>query len=104
ISRAIESRRTGVASQWRIRHKLMLGLALVVGVMALLLGGTLHGLWSYYNTMNNIRGTETELKSAEALKESVGKLSRLLTPEEFNADKIVDALADVQSKREAHEK
>src|SRR5690349_2204712 len=40
-------RRAGVASQWRIRHKLMLGLGLVVAIMALLVGGTLRGLWPY---------------------------------------------------------
>ena len=40
-----------MASQWRIRHKLMLGLVLVVGIMALLLGGTLRGLWSYFGTV-----------------------------------------------------
>src|SRR5207237_336786 len=34
----------GVAFRWRIRHKLMLGLGLVIGVMALLLAGTLYGL------------------------------------------------------------
>jgi len=35
-----------VAFRWRIRHKLMLGLGLVVGIIALLLGGTLLGLLS----------------------------------------------------------
>jgi CHASE3 domain sensor protein len=60
-----------VASQWRIRHKLMLGLGLVVGIMALLLGGTLRGLWSYYVTLNSIRGLLTELKAAEEVKAAV---------------------------------
>jgi hypothetical protein len=30
-----------VAGRWRIRHKLLLGLGLVVGVMTLLLAGTI---------------------------------------------------------------
>ncbi len=60
-----------MASQWRIRHKLMLGLGLVVGIMALLLGGTLRGLWSYYLTLNSIRSLLTELKAAQELKEAV---------------------------------
>ncbi len=63
-----------MASQWRIRHKLMLGLILVVGAMALLLGGTLRGLWSYYNTVNAIRGKMAEQKAAVAFKESVNAL------------------------------
>jgi two-component system, NtrC family, sensor kinase len=60
-----------VASQWRIRHKLMLGLGLVVGIMALLLGGTLRGLWSYYVTLNSIRSLLTEQKAALEFKAAV---------------------------------
>jgi signal transduction histidine kinase len=63
-----------MASQWRIRHKLMLGLVLVVGAITLLLGGTLRGLWSYYLTMNAIRGKMNELKAAEDFKDAVGTL------------------------------
>src|SRR5207248_1229739 len=58
------ARRSGVAARWRIRHKLLLGVCLVCGVLALLLAGTLRGLWSYYLTMNGIRGKEAELKVA----------------------------------------
>jgi signal transduction histidine kinase len=65
-----------VASQWRIRHKLMLGLGLVVAIMALLLGGTLRGLWSYYVTVNSIRSKLAELKAAQDLREAVGNLGR----------------------------
>ena len=60
-----------MASQWRIRHKLMLGLVLVVGIMALLLGGTLRGLWSYYATVNLIRWKLEEQQQAEKLKEAI---------------------------------
>jgi signal transduction histidine kinase len=63
-----------MASQWRIRHKLMLGLVLVVGAITLLLGGTLRGLWSYYLTMNAIRGKTDELKAAENFKDAVSIL------------------------------
>src|SRR5262249_40795695 len=79
-SRAIESRRAGVASQWRIRHKLMLGLVLVVGIMALLLGGTLRGLWSYYTTINIIRCKQAELNHAGEVKEAVAALKNLVSP------------------------
>jgi signal transduction histidine kinase len=70
--------RADVALQWRIRHKLMLGLTLVVGIMALLLGGTLFGLWSYYQTMNTIRCLTNELRAAEDLNAAVGVVKRVI--------------------------
>ncbi len=63
-----------MALRWRIRHKLMLGLGLVVGIMALLLGGTLRSLWSYYLTTSGIRANVGELKEAEDLKEAIARL------------------------------
>jgi signal transduction histidine kinase len=54
----------------------MLGLGLVVAIMALLLGGTLRGLWSYYLTVNGIRSKLAELKAAQDLREAVGNLGR----------------------------
>jgi two-component system NtrC family sensor kinase len=64
-----------VAARWRIRHKLMLGLGMFVGIMALLLLGTLRGLWSYYLTMNSIRSKLAELQAADQLKEAVHQLT-----------------------------
>jgi two-component system, NtrC family, sensor kinase len=66
-----------VASRWRIRHKLLLGVCLVCGVMALLLGGTLHGLWSYYETMNSIRSKRAEQKVAKELEKDIYALISL---------------------------
>jgi signal transduction histidine kinase len=66
-----------VTSRWRIRHKLLLGLGLVVTLMALLLAGTLRGLWSYYLTMSGIRGEQAELKAAEEFRKDVYDLTRL---------------------------
>jgi signal transduction histidine kinase len=63
-----------VASRWRIRHKLLLGLGLVVLVMALLLLGTSRGLWSYYLTTSSIRARLRELMAAEELKSAVFEL------------------------------
>jgi signal transduction histidine kinase len=71
-----------VASQWRIRHKLMLGVVLVVGTIALLLGGTLRGLWSYYVTINEIRDCSKELRAADDFHESVSALTRPVTEPE----------------------
>jgi two-component system, NtrC family, sensor kinase len=60
-----------VACRWRIRHKLMLGLALVVGIMALLLAGTLQGLMAYLTTVKNIDSKLNELQAAVDLKAKV---------------------------------
>jgi signal transduction histidine kinase len=64
-----------VASRWRIRHKLLLGLGLVVLLMAVLLSGTLRGLWAYYTTTNGIRSKLQELFVAQRLEASVGELT-----------------------------
>jgi signal transduction histidine kinase len=54
-----------VALRLRIRHKLMLGLGLVVAVMSLLLGGTLKGLLSFRASMKTIESkTEETMKAA----------------------------------------
>src|SRR5262245_32917884 len=66
--------RSAVASRWRIRHKLLLGLGLVVVLMATLLVGTTRGLWSYYLTTNSIRARLAELVAAEEIKAAVFEL------------------------------
>lgn len=63
---------------WRIRHKLLLGVALFVAMLALLLGGTLQGLWSYYQTTNAIRGNTAELRAADMLRATVNPLTQVL--------------------------
>jgi len=66
-----------VAYQWRIRHKLLLGLGLVEGLLGLLLAGTLIGLLSYHWTMKSIDSKLGELGAAEALRETVARLTPL---------------------------
>jgi signal transduction histidine kinase len=63
-----------VAYQWRIRHKLMLGLGLVVSIIAILLAGTLKGLVSYSLTMKSIDSKVQEEAKVENLREAVGQL------------------------------
>jgi signal transduction histidine kinase len=53
---------------------LTLGLGLVAVILALMLGGTLRGLWSYYVTINGIRMKLSELTAAEELKAAVADL------------------------------
>src|SRR4051794_18316066 len=78
-------RSPAVASRWRIRHKLLLGVGLVVAVLALLLGGTLRGLWSYYVTTNNIRAKLHELSAAAVLEAAV---TEAVSPE--NVPKLLE--------------
>src|SRR5262249_55500105 len=52
----------------------MLGLGLVVGVMSLLLAGTLVGLLAYSSTVKSIDSKLTELSAADELKETVADL------------------------------
>ncbi len=66
-----------MASGWRIRHKLMLGLGLVVTTMVLLLSGTACGLWSYYLDMNSLRLKTEQLKKATDFKAAAGEIARL---------------------------
>jgi signal transduction histidine kinase len=60
-----------VALRWRIRHKLMLGLGLVVSIIALLLGGTLYGLAKFRATMKSIDSKHAELRAAETVRDAV---------------------------------
>jgi len=69
-----------VASQWRIRHKLLVGLASVVGVLALLLLGTLEGLAAYRSTMNTVDSKLHELQEAQNLQVAVTELAAPFEP------------------------
>jgi two-component system, NtrC family, sensor kinase len=66
-----------VAGNWRIRHKLMLGTALIVVVMALLLGGTLKGLFTFKDMMRTFDGKLPELRKAEILRRHIQVLLNL---------------------------
>src|SRR5262245_19503906 len=69
-----------VAGTWRIRHKLVLGLGLVVGIMAVLLFGSLKGLRSYSATLKSIDSKLAELSKAHDLESAVGDLQPLVDP------------------------
>jgi signal transduction histidine kinase len=64
-----------VACQWRIRHKLMIGLGFVVGIIALILAGTLKGLASYRITTNSVDSKLIELYEAQNLKTAMTSLA-----------------------------
>jgi signal transduction histidine kinase len=63
-----------VASHWRIRHKLLLGLGLVLGSFALVLTGAVQGLTSYMSTMNMLDSKLAELDDSEAFKQATTAL------------------------------
>jgi signal transduction histidine kinase len=63
-----------VAAQWRIRHKLMLGLGLVGIALALAVAGAFQGLLSYHATMKSIDSKLQELDKAEDLRHAVTDL------------------------------
>lgn len=66
--------------RWRLRNKLLLGLGLVVGSVALLLAGTVQGLTSYVSTMNTADSKLAELLLLDDLKPAV---SAVITPTDF---------------------
>ncbi len=56
-----------MARRRRLRHKLMLGLALVVGSVGLLLGGTVYGYRAYLNSIHTSEAKLYELKQVAIL-------------------------------------
>jgi two-component system, NtrC family, sensor kinase len=90
-----------VACSWRIRHKLMLGMTLVVAIMALLLVGTLKGLTSYKTTMRTFDGKLGELRDAVELRE---KVTALASPATNPAREAAELYSRVKPAREAFDK
>ncbi|HJZ54474.1 MAG TPA: HAMP domain-containing sensor histidine kinase [Gemmataceae bacterium] len=56
-----------MARRRRLRHKLMLGLTVVIGSVGLLLGGTLYGLNAYLTTVKTTERKLTELQQVNIL-------------------------------------
>lgn len=86
--------------RWRFRHKLSLGLVLVVGIMALLLVGTLLGLRSYRWTMKSIDSKLNELKAVQDLREAVAAVA--LAADAPNARDLEARLALAREKLEVY--
>ena len=58
---------------WQLRHKLIFGLALVVASVALLLGGALLGLSSYFETMDTTQRKLDEMQIVVQLRDQIHK-------------------------------
>jgi signal transduction histidine kinase len=89
-----------VAGQWRIRHKLMLGLGLVVGVMAILLGGTVLGLLSYRNTANLMESKVNELQKVQDFKDAIKDLDTTAAPRLKQLDLAAAKLAECRAQNQ----
>jgi signal transduction histidine kinase len=63
-----------VSQPWRLRHKLVLGLALVLVSVGLLLGGTLLGLSAASDTINVTARKIDEMQTLEQLKDAVWEI------------------------------
>jgi two-component system NtrC family sensor kinase len=83
----------GVACNWRIRHKLFLGLGLVLAVMALLLTGTLKGLASYRTTMRTFTSRLEEMGGVDGV-DGVRNAIKVLGERSVNPDKQADDLRE----------
>jgi signal transduction histidine kinase len=88
-----------VAFRWRIRHKLILGLGLVVAITVLLLAGTFKGLASYMATMKTMSSKLAELQKAYELKNAVGTLAAKSEPPPTRT--LADQKLDLKEKLEA---
>jgi signal transduction histidine kinase len=81
-----------VACTWRIRHKLILGMGLVVAIMALLLAGTLNGLSSYKTTMRVLNSKLAELEKADGLREAIKKVGTPSETKSLQAGELFDRI------------
>ncbi|MEI7686597.1 MAG: ATP-binding protein [Planctomycetota bacterium] len=87
-----------MACTWRIRHKMAIGMVLVVAIMGILVAGALKGFQGYRSAMRIVESKMGELEKAVAFKDAV---NRLLTHREIplQAKNLKDALvADVGTK------
>src|SRR5947209_7536832 len=105
-----------VAMRWQIRHKLLLGLGMVVGIIALLLVGTIQGLTAFLAAAKTSDSKLAELRKAEDLKialddvnkpadagltldEDEVRLKRKLTQAESALDEYVKQLEDTLARK-----
>jgi len=94
-----------VARPWRLRHKLVLGLALVVGSVVLLLGGALFGQSSYLDTMQVTQRKLDEMQIVIQLRDYIHRaaspgqatpFTQDLSPLEIEKRQILGAVQDAR--------
>ena len=87
-----------MAGNWRIRHKLMLGVALVMVVMALLVTGTLKGVFSFKAMTRTFDRQLPELHRAEDLH---SQIRSLLIPPPNMSEQIIHLTDHLRKARAA---
>ena len=94
-----------MARPWRLRHKLVLGLALVVGSVVLLLGGALFGQSSYLDTMQVTQRKLDEMQIVIQLRDYIHRaaspgqatpFTQDLSPLEIDKRQILGAVQDAR--------
>src|SRR5262245_38309572 len=80
-----------VTFRWRIRHKLLLGLGVVVGIMTILLTGCLQGLAAFTATVKTADSKLVELNTASAMFRHISGLTPL-TGQDLTVDGVVEGL------------
>ncbi len=80
-----------MAFRWRIRHKLMLGLGLVVGIIAFLLAGTIYGVASFRLIMKGYGCKQVEMTKAHEFKEEINGLN--------SQSNLLEGKADIRQKQ-----
>jgi signal transduction histidine kinase len=83
-----------------------LSLILVVGIMGVLLAGTVNGLFSYRSTMKSIDRKLHELRSSQKIQESVSELSFFLegkTTQSANAQELARRVKSTQETLRAYQ-
>jgi signal transduction histidine kinase len=75
-----------LACRWRIRHKLMIGLGLVVLILGILVLGTFKGLASYQATTKSIDSKLVELSEAQKVKSAVTDLLTTIPDRDASLD------------------
>jgi len=76
-----------VARPWRLRHKLIFGLALVVVSVALLLGGAVLGLSSYFETVDTTAAKLEQMIQVVQVRDAIQTLGEDAPPQPANSTK-----------------
>ena len=76
-----------MARPWRLRHKLFLGLGLVVGSIALLLGGAVFGLLSYVEAGRIVDHKLHQLQVTVVLRDQIHQMADNRTNAEGKSQK-----------------
>ena len=86
---------------WQLRHKLIFGLALVVASVALLLGGALLGLTSYFQTMDTIQRKHAEMQIVVKLRDQIHKTGEFRPQDHTSPDLQTDVILEESRKGRA---